>query len=162
MTAVPGGLLGGLLGLWCAVAMGCAGAAPKSSAAAPMAPTAQDGAASGAEPHATIDALDRQIADDLARAHVAPPAAAMCTGASCQAAMSQPFATPVIGDAQCHPAATDKCTDACTLSMSICTNQQKICDLAGQLAGDDWAANRCERARASCRAAREGCCGCIL
>jgi hypothetical protein len=152
VKAVPGGLLG----IWCAVAMACAGSQPKASAAAPM------GQDRSGEPHATIDALDRQIDDDLARAHVAPPAAAMCTGASCATAMSQPFATPAIGDAQCRPATTDKCTDACTLSTSICTNQQKICHLASQLAGDDWAANKCERARASCQAARDGCCSCVL
>jgi hypothetical protein len=69
---------------------------------------------------------------------------------------------PPAADPACHPAATERCTDACTVATSICTNQQKICDLANQLAGDDWAAGKCERARASCRAAHDNCCSCVI
>jgi len=152
-----------LFGACCAAALGCGAARSKASAPAPSVQDRSGGSAEPhAEPHAEIDALDRQIADDLARAHVAVPATAMCTGPACATAMSQPFSTPAIGDARCRPASTDSCTDACTLSTSICTNQQKICDLAKQLAGDDWAANKCETARASCQAARDGCCSCVL
>lgn len=114
------------------------------------------------DPHAEIAELDRQITDELAKANVPQPATAICTGAACAEAMSQPFTTPSMADTQCHPANTDRCTSACTLSTSICSNQQKICDLAKQLAGDDWAANKCESARASCQSAHDSCCSCVL
>ena len=142
----------------CVVAAGCAGPSAKSAPSAPaaMAPAALR------DPHAEIDALDRQIADDLTRARVALPVAASCSGAGCATAMSTPFTTPLVTDAACRPAASDRCTDACTLSTSICSNQQKICELAQQLTGDDWAANKCERARASCKAAHDSCCSCAL
>ncbi len=137
----------------------CAGGSPKASAPTPaaMAPPMERG-----DRHAEIDALDREIADALARAHVAVPAASSCSGETCATAMSQPFAVPAATDAACHPAASDRCTDACTISTSICGNQQKICELAQQLAGDDWAANKCTSARASCQAARASCCSCVL
>jgi hypothetical protein len=150
------GLAGVLLGACCALAPACGASQSKASRAAPVAQGLP-----GGDPHAEIDALDRQIADELARAQVAPPAIAACTGATCAQAMSQPFATPSVADPQCHPATTDKCTGACTLSTSICSNQHKICDLAQQLPGDDWAASKCEGARASCQAAHDSCCRCV-
>jgi hypothetical protein len=153
-------LFGVALGAWCALAGACGAASPKASRAAPAAPAAQD--AGGGDPRAQIDALDRQIAGEMARAHVSPPATESCTGATCATAMSQPFATPAATDPECRPARTDTCTSACTLSTSICSNQQKICDLAKQLVGDDWAANKCESAKASCRAAHDSCCSCVL
>jgi hypothetical protein len=159
------GVLGLVLGACCAAAIGCGAAQSKASAAAPTARDGHGGEVGGeprAQTRAQIDALDRQIADELARAQLAPPAIAPCTGPACATAMSQPFSTPAIGGPQCYPANTDKCTGACTLATSICTNQQKICELAKQLDGDDWAANQCERARASCQAAHDGCCSCVL
>jgi hypothetical protein len=36
-----------------------------------------------------------------------------------------------------------------------------ICELARQLAGDDWAAHKCESARAACQAAHDSCCACV-
>jgi hypothetical protein len=135
--------------------VGCSAAHPKSASEAPA-------AAAPADPHAQIEALDRAITDELAQAHVAPPAPAACTGASCATAMATPFATPSVSDAACHPAASDPCREACTLSSSICANQAKICELAQQLPGDDWAATKCTGARASCQAAHDHCCSCLL
>ncbi|HEX7837935.1 MAG TPA: hypothetical protein VF469_10760, partial [Kofleriaceae bacterium] len=83
-------------------------------------------------------------------------------GAACASAMAEPFATPTTADPACHPQASARCKDACTLSDSICNNQQRICDLAKQLAGDDWAAGKCTSARASCQAAHASCCSCVL
>jgi hypothetical protein len=124
-------------------------------------------ASGSADLHAQIDALDREITDELARAHIAPPPAEPCTGAACATAMSAPFSTPppvspAAPDARCHPAASDTCQQSCTLATSICANQDKICDLARQLPGDDWAANKCTGARASCQAAHDACCACVL
>jgi len=141
-----------------AAAVGCAGGAPKASAPTPAAMAPME----LGDRHAEIDALDREIADALARGHVTPQVTSSCRGATCATAMSEPFAVPAATDATCHPAASDRCNDACTISTSICTNQQRICELAAQLAGDDWAANKCTSARASCQAARESCCHCAL
>jgi hypothetical protein len=161
------GLLGVLLGACAAAMIACGAAQPRAAQpAAPAPATAMPGqdphAEVAAEVAAEIDALDRQIADELARAQVPQPAAATCMGAACAEAMSQPFTTPAVTDPQCHPASTDRCNTACTLSTSICTNQQKICDLARQLPGDDWAAGKCESARASCQASHDRCCSCVL
>lgn len=147
-----------VLVLGAAGAAACAGGSPKASAPTPaaMAPMERG------DRHAEIDALDREIADALARGHVTPQVTSSCRGETCATAMSEPFAVPAATAATCHPAASDRCTDACTISTSICTNQQKICELAEQLAGDDWAANKCTSARASCQAARDRCCSCGL
>jgi hypothetical protein len=142
-----------------AVALACGGARPKAPSA-PSAQSTEDPRAQGG-PRAEIEALDREIANDIAKAHIAPPQAAPCSGAACAAAMSAPFVTPTTTDLQCRPAAAQRCTDLCTISTSICNNQQKICDLAKQLPGDDWAANKCESARASCKASNESCCTCL-
>lgn len=130
---------------------GCAVQRPSPSAAPAAAP----------DVHAQIEALDRQISDDVARGKLTP-APVSCSGAGCAEAMSTPLAVPSPGDASCRPAASERCTEACTLSTSICDNQGKICELAGQLPGDDWAASKCASARSSCRAAREACCSCVL
>ncbi|HEU4729106.1 MAG TPA: hypothetical protein VFT22_14475 [Kofleriaceae bacterium] len=143
--------LGALAVAWCAAQLACSGAQKMAASPAPTQ------AAGAADPHAEIAALDRQIADEMARAHLAPPPLAGCSGAACAEAMSRPFALPA-----CRPKGTDRCSDACTLATSICDNQQKICDLAGKLAGDDWAAGKCESARASCQAAHDSCCSCVL
>jgi len=150
-------MLGVLLGACCAVAIAC-GASRSRTAAAPQA--ADDGAMH-ADAHAEIDSLARKISDDLERAQVPAPAVAACTGTSCTTALAEPYVTPTNTDPQCHPASTDRCNDACTLSTSICGNQQKICDLAKQLDGDDWAANKCAAARTACRAAHDHCCRCV-
>jgi hypothetical protein len=158
------GILGTLLVMCCAIAIACGGAQAQMSVAPAAPPVATPAAvedARGQDPRAEIEALDRQITDELARANVARPMTATCTGAACAEAMSQPFTTPRVADPQCHPASTDRCSDACTLSTSICNTQQKICALANQLAGDDWAANKCESAKTSCQAAHDRCCSCV-
>ncbi len=162
--------LGLVLGAAGAAAVACSAGSARSSATAPAAPAmmSPDERHAADDRHAEIEALDREISDALARGNLAPPERASCRGATCAAAMSQPFVTPAApgtpgaSDASCRPAPSAACTDACTIATSICTNQQKICDLARQLAGDDWAANKCDRARASCTAAHERCCSCVL
>ncbi len=68
--------------------------------------------------------------------------------------------TPLSTDATCKPAKTERCASSCTFSDSICTNAEKICKLAGQLAGDPWAADKCSRAKQTCATAHTSCCGC--
>lgn len=134
------------------VVLAACGAARKSAPPAPASAEPPDA-------HAQIEALDRQIADELRSAQLAVPAAA-CAG-SCATAVATPFAVPALDDAACHPAPSPTCTDACNLSSSVCTNQQKLCDLAAQLAGDDWAAGKCASARESCKTTRDRCCSCV-
>jgi len=150
--------LGVVLAVAGAAVAGCASAGPKAGAPTPAAMAPME----LGDRHAEIEALDREITDALARGHVTPQVTSSCRGEDCATAMSQPFAVPAETDAACHPAASDRCNDACTISTSICTNQQKICELAEQLVGDDWAANKCTSARASCQAARDTCCSCVL
>ena len=58
------------------------------------------------------------------------------------------------------PPMGDGCDDVCTTGDLICDNAQAICDLADELAPDDWASQRCSAGRESCDRARERCCGC--
>lgn len=146
------GLVAALAAAW--GASGCSAKSPVMTAAAPSA------SAPAGDAHAQIEALDRQITDALAQAQLAPPTVALCAGPGCGAAVREPFATPAPSDPACHPAAGERCASACTLAASICDNQRKICELARQLDGDDWAAHKCERARASCTTAHDRCCGC--
>ena len=57
-----------------------------------------------------------------------------------------------------NPSAT--CSDTCQLSDSICDNAKKICDIANQLPGDDWAAKKCSEGNETCSAAKTQCCEC--
>lgn len=143
---------------WAIAAAGLAGCA--APARSNLVTAAAPSETAGGDPHAQIEALDRQISEQLARGELTPPAPAACVGAACAEAVSAPFSTAPIGGPTCRPAGSERCTSACTLATSICDNQHKICELARALPGDDWAANKCERARTSCRAAHDACCGC--
>jgi hypothetical protein len=52
------------------------------------------------------------------------------------------------------------CHEVCELAGSICDNARAICQLADELPGDAWAADRCGSAKASCREAEQRCCDC--
>jgi hypothetical protein len=143
----------------CLAALACAGGARTPSAPATD-PSAEEAPEAGPEdPHVEIEELDRDITAELARARIPPPVAT-CSGAACRTAIGEPFSTPT-NDPACHPVQSDHCSDTCTLSTSICRNQERICKLAQHLLYDEWAANKCTRARASCEAAHDTCCGCM-
>jgi hypothetical protein len=55
---------------------------------------------------------------------------------------------------------SDICKQSCTLKTSICGNAKKICDLAGEMAGDAWAEQKCADGNATCDAAKKKCCDC--
>jgi hypothetical protein len=147
----------------CGLALACAGGSPARSTA-PASPVAGAGEARQqtmpGDPRAEITELDRQITDELARDQLTRPAIASCSGDACTTALAAPFATPTADEPSCHPAAGDHCSDVCKLSTSICHNQDRICELAKSLPGDDWAANKCTSARASCQTAHARCCSC--
>lgn len=65
-------------------------------------------------------------------------------------------------DNACRPAQSETCTSSCKLSDSICTNEDRICKLAKDLAPDEDAAAKCVRAEKTCKTAHDKCCGCQL
>jgi len=53
------------------------------------------------------------------------------------------------------------CNDICSLADAICDNAEAICGLADELGkDDDFAQQKCTSAKASCREAKQRCCGC--
>lgn len=52
------------------------------------------------------------------------------------------------------------CEDVCSLADAICDNAESICGIAAELAPDEWAAEKCTSAKASCREAKQRCCSC--
>jgi hypothetical protein len=52
------------------------------------------------------------------------------------------------------------CSEICDLADAICDNAESICGIAAELPGDDWASKKCDSGKASCREAKERCCGC--
>lgn len=53
------------------------------------------------------------------------------------------------------------CNDICSIADAICDNAEAICGLADELGkGDDFAQGKCTSAKASCREAKQRCCGC--
>lgn len=142
----------------CLVALAC-GAGGTRSSAPPAAPSASATPEVASEdPHIVIEQLDRDISDKAARAQVLAPSAT-CSGAACATAMSEPFTTPAV-DPACRAGGSDRCSNVCTLAASICRSQERICKLAQRLP-DNWAANKCIGARASCQAAHDNCCSCM-
>jgi hypothetical protein len=52
------------------------------------------------------------------------------------------------------------CTDICDLADAICDNAENICSIAGEMPDDTWARQKCDSAKASCKEAKQLCCGC--
>lgn len=103
------------------------------------------------DPHARIQQLADEIDTEThQQATPVPGMHAMAAGAT-------PFAAT---DMTCKPGPSDTCTETCNLGTSICGNAKKICDIAKDLQGDDWAADKCSSANKSCDSARSKCCSC--
>jgi hypothetical protein len=54
-----------------------------------------------------------------------------------------------------------KCEQLCDLATSICSVQEKLCELADDHPDDDAYQALCREARAECREAQESCVGCV-
>ncbi|MBA3456248.1 MAG: hypothetical protein H0T42_24320 [Deltaproteobacteria bacterium] len=53
------------------------------------------------------------------------------------------------------------CSDICSIADAICDNAEAICGLADELGkNDSFAQEKCTSAKASCREAKQRCCGC--
>jgi hypothetical protein len=130
------------------VLAGCGGSRPRS------APVATSPGAS--DRRGELERLDRELAADLARLELPPPAPP--DGAQpASAALELPLPTK---DPSCKRGVGQRCTDTCDLADAICTSAGKICEIAAEL-GDDHAKGKCTSGKASCDAARAKCCGCL-
>jgi hypothetical protein len=144
-----------LIAASCMVVAACA--APKArSMAAPEA--AVGGAAPGEAGSARAEI--RRLADEIERergeGQFAEPVPSVLEGIQ-----PTPMATvPSSADATCKPAKTERCTSSCKLSDSICKNAGRICDLAEDLPGDEFAEGHCKRAKVTCDTAHASCCTC--
>jgi hypothetical protein len=104
-------------------------------------------------PHTEIQRLSAQLDQQRAQLGLPEPIAG--------AALTPMSASPSWkADAQCHPGQSASCTQACTLSDTICGNSDRICQLATELAGDPWAQDKCSAAKQTCSSAHEKCCAC--
>lgn len=172
MSTALAAALAGLLWASCASGPRDQAAEPE-AASAPQATAAAD-PATRAEIARLWDEMDawhiRTGAHGADSAGDLPPAPAVPVGARAPAAETAASDVDVASvaaeledpDATCPAAASDPppCHDACTLATSICDNAESICRLAGELAGDAWAAGKCADAAAVCRAATARCCDC--
>jgi hypothetical protein len=153
LVAALGALLAGLLA--CSVgprarAVSPATAADQPAGAPPGAQTMPD------DPRAEIEELWQRV--ETERGRLGLTAAPAHQGAAPEAT---PMTTvPRSSDPSCQPAKTERCTSSCTLSDSICSNAQRICELATQLPADDWARGKCVQATRTCESAHASCCGC--
>ena len=142
------------IGAWLA-ACGAAGARKTASE-----PATQDSAAGmTGRPTEEIRDLDAQIGQQMADLGLAPPSDAEVTEMMAQSSTPALPATSVV-DACEQPPQADGCGDVCTLADSICGNAKRICDLADQLPGDEYATQRCTAGRGSCDRAKTRCCDC--
>ncbi len=106
------------------------------------------------QPKARISSLDDHLGQSLGQLGLERPSNAEVMDAIQRGGTPEPRACPA------PPPPTQACSDICTLAGSICDDAKRICDLAAQLAGDDWAAEKCESGRLSCEKASERCCNC--
>ena len=123
----------------------CGAAAMQSRTPAPTAQTMPGAGASSSsqQGHQDIDALANEI--ETERAKLPTPTAAQMSGG---------------GSPTCVRNASAVCTQTCQLTDSICSNAEKICDIAKKLQDDDWAATKCKDNRATCSTATTQCCEC--
>ncbi len=95
-----------------------------------------------------ISAKDTQILDWRRELGLAPRPSAH---------LVQQMPSPFSGSERPAAPLSDACTEACDLADYICQAAREICDIAGELPGDDWAAEKCQGARASCSESRAKC-----
>jgi len=150
-------MIGVVAGALCALAIACA-SSQKAGMAPPPASVTPSAEMGRGTPKEQIQELDRQIAQAReqmglgAQGPMPAPMAPACVGEACPSAQQM--------SADCHPGASETCTSSCNFKESICTNAKKICELAGQLPGDQWATDRCNAGQASCKEATDRCCKC--
>lgn len=145
-----------LAGALCMTIVAACGASKAKYAAAPVAAeTSAAGSQMPGDPRAEIEKLWAAIEKERGDLGQAAPTSPLEPGPATPMA-----STPLSTDDTCKPAKSDKCTQSCTFSDSICKNAARICEIAQQLVADTWAAEKCTRAKQTCETAHETCCEC--
>jgi hypothetical protein len=158
------GLVGVVLGTCCAIVIACSGGQratmapqpPQTNVAAPLPPRPSDPRAD------QIDTLVAQIDQQRGEMNLPEQHGERTSGVEPRStAMAGGTAPPVAPTCEQPKGQSDNCKQSCTLKTSICENAKKICDIAGEMAGDEWAAQKCADGNATCDAARKKCCECM-
>ena len=123
-----------LLAAWLCRALVACAAGHKAAMAPAQMPAAQTGA-QPESPHDEIERLSNEIAAQTSSAVPVAP-------------------TPMSGGS------SETCKSVCDIKDSICKNSGRICELAGGMTGDDWAAGKCTDAKQSCDSAKKRCTDC--
>jgi hypothetical protein len=153
-------IVGGLVLAAVVVACG-AGAKSQTTPASDVPPGASGGSVSS-DPRARISELDAQIQAELERMAVPqPPTWASEDPMMKPQAMDNRDIPAIKAVCAAPPRPSAECGDICTLSDHICGNAEQICQLAAELAPDEWAAQKCDDGKRSCEAARKRCCECF-
>jgi hypothetical protein len=145
------GLTGVVLGACCAIVIACSASMKQSATPAPQMADHGQTAMPGSPQDQEIDRLAKEIETQRVELGLPQP-----SGAQAAHAMAASAITPTL---TCKPT-TDTCTQSCTLADSICSNAKKICDIAAQLDGDQWAATKCSDGNQTCQNAKTRCCEC--
>lgn len=145
-------------GLCMVVVAACASSKMAARSAPQQAPTMAGGSSDNASPKQQLDDLYAQVEQERQSMQLAEPQ--IESGSAATPMTAEP--TPRSTDKTCKPAPSETCTSSCKLSDSICGNTDKICKLAGELAGDQDAADKCTKATKTCKTSHEKCCGCVL
>lgn len=72
----------------------------------------------------------------------------------------QPLSVSEIQEEHADPT-TQTCIATCKIEKSICKNADKICRLADNLGGNEWANEKCNSGKASCQEANKKCAACV-
>jgi hypothetical protein len=72
----------------------------------------------------------------------------------------QPLSVSEIQEEHADPT-TQICIATCKIEKSICKNADKICRLADNLGGNEWATEKCNSGKASCQEANKKCAACV-
>ena len=124
-----------LVAAWLCLAIAACAAAHKSASQPPAAAASERPQTTVETPHDEIERLSNEIAADQSRAVPVAP-------------------TPM------SAGSSDTCKSVCDIKGTICKNSERICELAGEMPGDDWAAGKCTDAKQACSDATKRCDDC--
>ncbi len=150
----------------CMFVVACAMGGRKPATAPPASTgsaSAEPGEVMGIDKKAELNRLYDDIEAQRMQAGWAEPAPFSCEGDACGRPTPQalqPHPTKAT-DAACKPSNSDTCNTSCTLADSICKNADRICELAAELAPDNDAAAKCEKATTTCTKSHDSCCSCL-
>jgi len=153
-----------ILALALAVAAGSLLAACASSSKSPQARSSVPAEAGATEPEAASWQLTRKEDIQTHWAEIATWRKGLGLKSEPQVLPAALLSSQVLELRTCEesdvPAETQTCTDICSVKDNICDNAEDICRIAEELGDDAWADEKCVSAKASCKEAKEMCCGC--